>query len=147
MSINILHGSPYLNYKTRNPAVVQRKFRVTLAQTSQTQSFPTVQKLKNNKSLPKLTLDPINKIEGVVTLPGSKSLSNRVLLLAALADGQTVVENLLDSDDIRYMVGALRVLGVDLTEDWANRTMSVRGCRGKFPANGGDLFFGRFVPG
>eukprot|EP01026_Neomeris_dumetosa_P050997 TRINITY_DN4482_c0_g1_i12.p1 TRINITY_DN4482_c0_g1~~TRINITY_DN4482_c0_g1_i12.p1 ORF type:complete len:423 (-),score=87.91 TRINITY_DN4482_c0_g1_i12:141-1295(-) len=40
------------------------------------------------------------------------------------------------------MVGALRVLGVDLTEDWANRTMSVGGCRGKFPANGGDLFLG-----
>ena len=57
-----------------------------------------------------LTLKPIKKIEGTVRLPGSKSLSNRILLLAALAEGTTKVENLLDSDDIRYMVDALKVL-------------------------------------
>ena len=57
-----------------------------------------------------LTLKPIKKVEGTVRLPGSKSLSNRILLLAALAEGTTKVENLLDSDDIRYMVDALKVL-------------------------------------
>lgn len=52
----------------------------------------------------KLFLEPIKKIEGTVVLPGSKSMSNRILLLSALAKGKTKVLNLLDSDDIRYMV-------------------------------------------
>jgi 3-phosphoshikimate 1-carboxyvinyltransferase len=47
-----------------------------------------------------------------ITLPGSKSLSNRVLLLSALSKGTTTVENLLDSADIRYMLGALKQLNV-----------------------------------
>ncbi|HBR60291.1 MAG TPA: 3-phosphoshikimate 1-carboxyvinyltransferase, partial [Deltaproteobacteria bacterium] len=49
----------------------------------------------------KLTLSPIRKISGEVILPGSKSLSNRILLLSMLAEGQTEIQNLLDSDDIR----------------------------------------------
>ena len=47
-----------------------------------------------------ITLEPISRIEGEINLPGSKSLSNRALLLAALAKGTTTVTNLLDSDDI-----------------------------------------------
>lgn len=54
-----------------------------------------------------LTLSPIKSLDGTVTLPGSKSLSNRCLLLAALSEGNTRVENLLESDDIRYMLDAL----------------------------------------
>ena len=54
-----------------------------------------------------LTLEPIKVLDGTVTLPGSKSLSNRCLLLAALSEGNTKVDNLLDSDDIRYMLEAL----------------------------------------
>lgn len=61
-----------------------------------------------------LTLQPKNRISGTVNLPGSKSLSNRILLLAALAEGETRVSNLLDSDDTRYMLEALALLGVDL---------------------------------
>mmetsp|Transcript_21914 Transcript_21914/g.49880 ORF Transcript_21914/g.49880 Transcript_21914/m.49880 type:complete len:227 (-) Transcript_21914:1803-2483(-) len=61
-----------------------------------------------------LTLSPIKSIDGTVTLPGSKSLSNRCLLLAALSDGTTRVENLLESDDIRFMLGALDDLGVEV---------------------------------
>ena len=64
-----------------------------------------------------LAISPIRSIDGVVTLPGSKSLSNRCLLLAALSSGTTRVENLLDSDDIRYMLGALDALGVEVTRD------------------------------
>lgn len=64
-----------------------------------------------------LAISPIRSIDGVVTLPGSKSLSNRCLLLAALSYGTTRVENLLDSDDIRYMLGALDALGVEVTRD------------------------------
>ncbi len=53
-----------------------------------------------------LTLQPIARVEGTVNLPGSKSVSNRALLLAALARGTTVLTNLLDSDDVRHMLNA-----------------------------------------
>ncbi|MCK5817994.1 MAG: 3-phosphoshikimate 1-carboxyvinyltransferase [Psychromonas sp.] len=59
-----------------------------------------------------LVLKPIRKVNGKVNLPGSKSLSNRALLLAALAKGTTRLTNLLDSDDVRYMLTALKQLGV-----------------------------------
>ena len=59
-----------------------------------------------------LTLPPLRRIDGEVTLPGSKSLSNRILLLAAVASGETRISNLLDSDDVRHMLTALRALGV-----------------------------------
>jgi len=59
-----------------------------------------------------LLLNPINKVDGEINLPGSKSLSNRALLLAALAEGTTTLTNLLDSDDIRHMLNALKKLGV-----------------------------------
>jgi 3-phosphoshikimate 1-carboxyvinyltransferase len=59
-----------------------------------------------------LTLQPIKKINGEINLPGSKSVSNRALLLAALAKGTTKLTNLLDSDDIRHMLNALAKLGV-----------------------------------
>jgi len=66
-----------------------------------------------------LTLSPIATVNGTVNLPGSKSLSNRALLLAALAQGETTIYNLLDSDDIRHMLDALTALGIEfsLSED------------------------------
>ena len=66
-----------------------------------------------------LTLKPIKKIDGEINLPGSKSLSNRALLLAALAEGTTTITNLLESDDTRHMLNALRQLGIiyTLSED------------------------------
>lgn len=63
-----------------------------------------------------LTLSPIKSLDGTVTLPGSKSLSNRCLLLAALSDGETKVDNLLESDDIRYMLEALDQLEVPVAK-------------------------------
>ena len=63
-----------------------------------------------------LTLQPIARVEGTVNLPGSKSVSNRALLLAALARGTTVLTNLLDSDDVRHMLNALSALGVQYTQ-------------------------------
>ena len=68
-----------------------------------------------------LTLEPIARVEGTVNLPGSKSVSNRALLLAALARGTTRLTNLLDSDDIRHMLNALKTLGVSY-ELSANKT-------------------------
>jgi 3-phosphoshikimate 1-carboxyvinyltransferase len=75
-----------------------------------------------------LELQPIKCIAGTVKLPGSKSLSNRILLLAALAEGKTVVENLLDSDDIRYMVDAFGTLGVEFVEQRELNRITVTGC-------------------
>lgn len=89
-----------------------------------------------------LVIKPIKEFSGTVKLPGSKSLSNRILLLAALAEGTTVVKNLLDSDDIRYMVGALKVLGIELKENWETGEFVVKGCGGRFKAAGAELFLG-----
>ncbi len=79
-----------------------------------------------------LTLAPILKVTGEVTLPGSKSLSNRALLLSALANGTTQLKNLLRSDDTEQMVQALRQLGTDieLSGDW--QSAQVRGNGGLF---------------
>ncbi|MDY4280422.1 MAG: 3-phosphoshikimate 1-carboxyvinyltransferase [[Pasteurella] mairii] len=91
----------------------------------------------------KLTLLPIKQIEGEINLPGSKSLSNRALLLAALAQGTTQVTNLLDSDDIRHMLNALKALGVNyqLSED--KRVCTIEGVGGAFQWQDGlSLFLG-----
>lgn len=89
-----------------------------------------------------LVLEPISRIEGTVKLPGSKSLSNRILLTAALADGETKVENLLRSDDIQYMLEALKKLNVSMDDDGASETVTVRGCSGKFDSPGEELYLG-----
>ncbi|ABN90360.1 bifunctional prephenate dehydrogenase/3-phosphoshikimate 1-carboxyvinyltransferase [Burkholderia pseudomallei] len=87
-----------------------------------------------------LDLGPFSHAQGTVRLPGSKSISNRVLLLAALAEGETTVTNLLDSDDTRVMLDALTKLGVKLSRDGG--TCVVGGTRGAFTAKTADLFLG-----
>ena len=79
-----------------------------------------------------LTLQPITKINGTVNLPGSKSVSNRALLLAALAEGKTRLTNLLDSDDIRHMLNALAKLGVTYELSNNNTVCEVSGLGGAF---------------
>jgi 3-phosphoshikimate 1-carboxyvinyltransferase len=79
-----------------------------------------------------LTLSPVKKVSGHVHLPGSKSLSNRALLLAAMSKGQTRLSNLLDSDDIRHMLNALKALGVKFTLSEGNTECIVQGIAGKF---------------
>ena len=88
-----------------------------------------------------LDLAPVRRAQGTVRLPGSKSISNRVLLLAALARGESVIHDLLDSDDTRVMLEALRQLGVQCDRA-ASGALRVRGCGGRFPATAGDLFLG-----
>jgi 3-phosphoshikimate 1-carboxyvinyltransferase len=87
-----------------------------------------------------LDLGPFSRAAGTVRLPGSKSISNRVLLLAALAEGETTITNLLDSDDTRVMLDALEKLGVKLKRD--GDTCVVTGTRGALPAARADLFLG-----
>lgn len=82
-----------------------------------------------------LTLNPINKINGEVFLPGSKSLSNRALLIAALANGVTKITNLLVSDDINYMLKALTNLGIEYTLSDCGTECTVIGNNGFFNVN------------
>ncbi|WP_296652454.1 3-phosphoshikimate 1-carboxyvinyltransferase [Paraburkholderia sp.] len=87
-----------------------------------------------------LDLGPFSRASGTIYLPGSKSISNRVLLLAALAEGETTITNLLDSDDTRVMHDALETLGVKLRRE--GETCVVQGTRGAFQARRADLFLG-----
>lgn len=89
-----------------------------------------------------LTLSPIAKINGTVDLPGSKSVSNRALLLAALAEGTTTLTNLLDSDDVNHMLASLQALGVDFTLDAAKSACTVKGLGSPFAAVEQTLFLG-----
>ena len=94
-------------------------------------------------SLPdKLTLSPIQKISGSVVLPGSKSLSNRILLLSMLAEGKTEIQNLLDSDDVRRMVEALEKLGIQFEEKRAENLITVSGTSGIIPVKEATLMLG-----
>lgn len=90
-----------------------------------------------------LTLQPIAHVEGTINLPGSKSVSNRALLLAALAHGKTVLTNLLDSDDVRHMLNALKALGVHVVLSDDRRRCEVTGLGGPFHTTGElELFLG-----
>lgn len=88
-----------------------------------------------------IDLPPLMSARGTVVLPGSKSISNRVLLLAALADGTTIVRDLLQSDDTERMLDGLRALGVTV-ESLANNVYNIAGCGGVFPKKEAVLFLG-----
>lgn len=89
---------------------------------------------------PVLTVQPIAHARGEVRLPGSKSISNRALLLSALAEGTTTLVGLLDADDTRVMIDALRALGVAI--DGGGETVRVHGCGGVLPQRRAELFLG-----
>ena len=92
-------------------------------------------------AIPFLDLPPLQTAGGTVRLPGSKSISNRVLLLAALSEGRTVVRDLLDSDDTRVMLDALRALGCGI-ETLQDGALAVTGLGGALPQKAGQLFLG-----
>ena len=87
-----------------------------------------------------LDIPALQSAQGTVTLPGSKSISNRVLLLAALCQGTTTLHDLLDSDDTRVMLNALRQMGCAVVE--AGSTVSITGLGGISPSAELDLFMG-----
>lgn len=89
-----------------------------------------------------LTVQPIGRLDATVAIPGSKSLTNRALLLAALAKGKSTLTNVLFADDSRRMLEALQTLGFDLTIDEANTTVTITGAGGRFPNQEADLFLG-----
>ena len=88
-----------------------------------------------------LDLPALRSVHGRVRLPGSKSISNRVLLLAALCQGRTVVRDLLDSDDTRVMLQALRQLGCGVELDGTQ--VCIDGLGGRAPSGQAiELFLG-----
>ena len=91
--------------------------------------------------LPSIQIGPFKRAHGSIILPGSKSISNRALLLSALSTGTTTLKNLLDADDTQVMRNALRQLGLTVT-DQANHVCVVEGCEGRFPVRKADLFMG-----
>jgi len=87
-----------------------------------------------------IDLPPLQSAAGEITLPGSKSISNRVLLLAALCSGQTTIHDLLDSDDTRVMLGALRALGCGVQQ--SGSAVVVDGMAGHAQQRQAKLFMG-----
>jgi len=90
--------------------------------------------------LEQLHLKPASQVTGDMQLPGSKSISNRTLLLAALAKGNTEIRGLLTSDDTDRMLEALNALGVKVSH--TEQGIIVEGCNGDFPNKQADLFLG-----
>jgi 3-phosphoshikimate 1-carboxyvinyltransferase len=89
-----------------------------------------------------LDLDPIAAARGTVALPGSKSISNRTLLLAALATGATRVRGLLDADDVDRMRDALATLGIRVETAGSSDEVVVHGAGGNIPVRAARLFLG-----
>ena len=97
----------------------------------------------NLELIPEIEIVPITgPLDARVVVPGSKSITNRAMILAAMAQGRSVIDSVLLSDDTRYMTDALRVLGfiVEVDEDAHRITVGGRG--GVIPANGGEIFVG-----
>ena len=87
-----------------------------------------------------LDLPPLTAAAGTVRLPGSKSISNRVLLLAGLCEGSTLLHDLLDSDDTRVMQGALQALGCRVEPE--GQALRITGIGGRLVGSEADIFLG-----
>lgn len=91
----------------------------------------------------KLSLPKISQSHGIAIIPGSKSISNRILLLAAMSSGETIIHNLLKSDDTDRMLEALAELGIEVTLlDENTRSFKVVGNPAGFPNKEASLFLG-----
>ena len=91
---------------------------------------------------PQAVIPVTGPVEATVSVPGSKSLTNRALCLAALASGTSTLRNALFSDDTHYFGAALQALGIDVRQDPGSATISVDGRGGTLPASRADLFVG-----
>lgn len=90
-----------------------------------------------------LELAPVTRpVIGTVSVPGSKSITNRALLIAALAEGESILTGALFSDDTRYMAAALNQLGIRVMSDPAAQSFSITGSDGIIPAENAELFLG-----
>ncbi|MSQ28682.1 MAG: 3-phosphoshikimate 1-carboxyvinyltransferase [Dehalococcoidia bacterium] len=90
-----------------------------------------------------LAIEPATgPIDATVTLPGSKSYTNRALIIAAMAEGRSVLRHALFSDDTDYMAAALRTLGIGVTEDRIAEEFRVNGSGGRLAIGAATLFIG-----
>lgn len=90
-----------------------------------------------------LPIRPISRpVDRTVCLPGSKSLTNRALVIASLASGTSQLDGVLFADDTRHMMDALRALGVEINADAERRRIGIRGTAGQWPEPRADLFCG-----
>ncbi len=87
-----------------------------------------------------IAIQPSGPLQATVCPPGSKSITNRALVCAALADGDSTLHGALDSDDTRAMIDALGKLGIEVHHDTIDRTVRVRGCDGHPPVSQADLY-------
>jgi len=81
-------------------------------------------------------------LSAVIEVPGSKSITNRALLIATMAEGRSVIENVLFSDDTDRMLEALKRLGFQIAIEQAERRVTVTGLGGQIPSSGTDLSIG-----
>lgn len=94
-------------------------------------------------ALDTIAIEPLGvPVRGDVRVPGSKSITNRALLLAALADGPSMLVGALESDDTAIFAGALAALGIAVAHDRASETFAVAGTGGAIPARQADVFVG-----
>ncbi|OYW23590.1 MAG: 3-phosphoshikimate 1-carboxyvinyltransferase [Planctomycetales bacterium 12-60-4] len=88
-----------------------------------------------------LEVRPVSQpVSGVVRPPGSKSLTNRALVIAAMAEGESELQGVLDSRDTQVMVESLRRLGLSIEQDRDRRVLRVQGCAGQLPVAAADLY-------
>jgi 3-phosphoshikimate 1-carboxyvinyltransferase len=88
-----------------------------------------------------LAISPVSRpVRGTIRPPGSKSLTNRALIVTALAEGRSRLTGVLDSDDTRVMVESLKRLGLCLERDVTAATIEIQGCRGALPVTRADLW-------
>src|SRR5438045_1491879 len=89
-----------------------------------------------------IEIQPTGPLRATVRPPGSKSITNRALVCAALAEGESLLTGALESDDTRVMIEGLKQLGIAVQHDRTARTIRVTGCNGHPPAASADLTLG-----
>lgn len=105
--------------------------------------LPLANTMATVRNMGKYDVKPARRpLSATITPPGSKSMTNRALIAAALADGESTLTNCLVADDTMLMADALRVLGIRLTFDERNGIAKVNGCGGNIPNSEGDIFCG-----
>lgn len=89
-----------------------------------------------------INIEPCQPLDATITPPGSKSITNRALVCAALASGKSTLTGALESDDTLVMIDSLKRLGIDVHCNWESSTLTVDGCSGKIPHPTAELFVG-----
>ena len=87
-----------------------------------------------------IEIQPTGPLRATIRPPGSKSITNRALVCAALAEGESLLTGVLDSEDTRVMIDALRRLGIAIEHDPASAVVNVTGCGGRLPVTEAELY-------